>query len=788
MDTVSTLGVSPTRWIRASLARALVLALLLVLVSLGLAAWFYFAPSSLLKLVLRSPSVEKFELAGSAASGTVIDLQGGWFNEGKATDIVIRSLRKGGSWDVSERITIRNGRLRGGIRIVGLGRNGEAPRVRESSVSEGHTERAQAAAPRQIVLENLQIEAAHRIPLYLGPGVTGVTVKDCTFTGWTVSTAVYLDAESAGNTIENCTFDVRAAREVIAVDGSARNIIKGNLFVRAAFGGIYLYRNCGECGTVRHQTPRENRIDNNTFDLSGLRPRSYGIWLGSRQERRNYCEADAGHSFGSSADNRDFADDNMVTGNVFNPASSRANRDDGERNLTEERPPNIVFILADDVSACELSPYGGTIAMPNLQKLADDGVLIRDAWSTPVCAPSRAMMMTGKYPHHTGYYENPVSPEVPFWQDPRHLPLLKMLKQAGYATSMVGKKHPGNDPDAGVLGADDWLITWFWLGHNGPRQNHWSPDRQDMYGVSWFWHPGLVRNGQGLPTTPKDFGPDLELKHLLEFAAVDRDKPFIAYWATFRPHKAHEEVAGSPEGRWYYTDVPELDKEGRPTGGKVRGTLKSNMQYLDHLLGRLREGLAKQGRAKDTIIFFAADNGTADIRGHNEVMDKNSYDRDNGIRVPLVVGGGPVQARGTSDVLVDFTDFWPTFAQLAGYRGTMKTDGHSFAPYLLGEPFTPRETIRMAMNNARWVRDRDWLLDGRGRFYDTRGAANRDEYRDVSESTNTEAIAARKRFEMYLQEIPLPDINDPATAKLWRQFRATPQGAPVEVFRPSYLK
>jgi hypothetical protein len=342
----------------------LVLALVLVLVFSGMAAWFYFAPSSLLKLVLRSPSVEKFELAGSAASGTVIDLQGGWFNEGRPTEIVIRSLRKGGGWDAPERITIRNGRLRGAIRIFGMGRNGEAPRVRESSVSEGHTERAQAAAPREIVLENLQIEA-DRIPLYLGPGVTGVTVKDCTFTGWTVSTAVYLDAESAGNTIENCTFDVRAAREVIAVDGSARNIIKGNCFVRAAFGGIYLYRNCGEGGTVRHQTPRENRIEDNTFDFSGLRMGSYGIWLGSRQGRRHYCEADAGYDFGSSADNRDFADNNTVTGNVFNPPSPRAIRDDGQGNLTGTRAPNPILILADDVSADELAPYGGSIANSN---------------------------------------------------------------------------------------------------------------------------------------------------------------------------------------------------------------------------------------------------------------------------------------------------------------------------------------------------------------------------------------------------------------------------------------
>ena len=432
--------------------RVVVLSAVVALSASLLGLWFYLAPSSLLKLLAPAPRLEKVELAGSGASGTVIDLQGGWFNGGKPTELVIRSQERRDGWDVPQRITIRNGRLRGAIRIFGMGRNGEAPRVRESSVSQGHTERSQAAAPREIVLENLQIEAEHRIPLYLGPGVTGVTVKDCAFTGSTVSTVVYLDAESAGNRIENCIFDVRAAREVIAVDGSARNVIGGNRFVRAAFGGIYLYRNCGEGGTVRHQTPRENRIENNTFDLSGLRPGSYGIWLGSRQGRRSYCEADAGYHLGSSADNRDFSDDNTVTGNVFEPASTRAIRDDGERNLTKALSANIVFILADDVSACELSPYGGSIAMPNLQKLADDGVLFRNAWSTPVCAPSRAMMMTGKYPHHTGYYENPVCPEVPFWEDPRHLPILNMMKEAGYATSMIGKSTPGMVPMRGCWG------------------------------------------------------------------------------------------------------------------------------------------------------------------------------------------------------------------------------------------------------------------------------------------------------------------------------------------------
>ena len=449
------------------------------------------------------------------------------------------------------------------------------------------------------------------------------------------------------------------------------------------------------------------------------------------------------------------------------------------------RPPNIVFILADDVSADELAPYGGAIAMPNLQRLADEGVLFRNGWSTPLCGPSRAMVMTGKYPHHTGYYENHIP--APIEKDPRHLLILKMLKEAGYTTSMIGKKHDGDDADVGIYGADDWLVARYWDSYDGPVQNSWSPNRSGMYGISWYWHPGLVRNGKGVPTTASDFGPDLEVDHLLGFAGANKNRPFAALWMTNLPHKAHDETR-SAQCQWYYTDVPKLDAQGKPTGGKIPGSLRSNMQYLDHLLGRLRVGLAEQGLAGNTIIFFSADNGTADIRGRNRVMDKNSYDRDDGIRVPLVVGGGPVKPRGKSDVLVDFTDFWPTFAQLAGYRGPMNTDGHGFAPYLLGEPFTPRETIRMAMNNARWVRDRDWLLDGRGRFHDTRGNANRDEYRDVSESEDPEVVAARRRFERYLREIPLPDENDPATQQAWQRFRALPEGAPVKVFRPAYLK
>jgi hypothetical protein len=186
-------------------------------------------------------------------------------------------------------------------------------------------------------LEELQIEADHRIPLYLGPGVTGVTVRNCTFTGWSASTTIYLDAESGGNRIEGCTFDVRSGREVMAVDSSATNTIVGNRFLQLDYGGIYLYRNCGEGGTVRHQTPQGNVIENNFFNMTDLRSGSYGVWLGSRQGRRSYCEDDAGYPFGSSIDNHDFADHNTVRGNIFQPAGDKAVRDEGADNRVMEK-------------------------------------------------------------------------------------------------------------------------------------------------------------------------------------------------------------------------------------------------------------------------------------------------------------------------------------------------------------------------------------------------------------------------------------------------------------------
>lgn len=291
-------------------------------------------------------------------SDTVIDCNGGLFNGGKLTYLVISSTKTTTGWIQTKNVTIKNCKIIGGARIIGLGKNGQAADVKESSLSLGHTERAQAAAPTNIKFSNVTFETSDGMTLlYIAPGSTYVTVENSVFSGINTGSGpiVYMDAESGHNIFRNNTFTAWSTREVIACDGSAYNLIEGNRFNMITKGGIYLYRNCGEGGTVRHQTPSYNTIRNNTFNLSNLIYGNYGIWLGSRNGNKSYCEDDAGYPFGSSIDNSDFADNNILDSNTFSGGTASGQiKNNGENNQinvtssvkpdTSTNVPEVVFV------------------------------------------------------------------------------------------------------------------------------------------------------------------------------------------------------------------------------------------------------------------------------------------------------------------------------------------------------------------------------------------------------------------------------------------------------------
>lgn len=199
------------------------------------------------------------------------------------------------------------------------------------------------------------------------------------------------------------------------------------------------------------------------------------------------------------------------------------------------------------------------------------------------------------------------------------------------------------------------------------------------------------------------------------------------------------------------------------------------VEYTDKMVGRIIDALDTIMLAdgvtplrSNTIVMFCTDNATS--------SEGKGDPTENGCNSPLIVNcPGVVPAIGWSDELVDFTDFVPTLVDLAG--GQLPTnivrDGVSFGPYILGETNgTPREWMFSYLAHHRILRDKRWLWEPPGRFYDTGGSRDGSGYVDVTASTDPEVTAARERFAQILRGLPAPRPDDPAYPK-WHTYVRT---------------
>ena len=410
------------------------------------------------------------------------------------------------------------------------------------------------------------------------------------------------------------------------------------------------------------------------------------------------------------------------------------------------RQPNIILMMADDLSAKDMGCYGNKENhTPVLERLGREGILFETAWCTPICSPSRAEIMTGQYGFNNGWYHNYVK-RGNFLE--RHT-FVSLLKNAGYRTAMAGKfQLHGMAVDYPKL--FDESLEWAGMAppaFTGPVEGSGAvlPGRAARY-----WYPALFRNGELLQTGPNDYGPDLFVEFISEFAAADSTQPFLVYYPMLLPHTTWD--FDKQKNAWLPT--PGLTADGEPDpANRTEGSLKSNVQYIDVLIGRIIKRLEASGTLDNTILIFTSDNGT-------HLYGKAQVDTEKGPRVPLVVWGPNwVKPVGTSDVLVDFSDILPTLCDLAAVSvpDDYPVDGHSFAPLLQGRPFTEREWIFSYYADARFLRTKRWLLDGNNRFWDC--GSRRDEtqgYRDVTEDISPEVVAAKKQFMAWLEDLPAP--------------------------------
>ena len=416
------------------------------------------------------------------------------------------------------------------------------------------------------------------------------------------------------------------------------------------------------------------------------------------------------------------------------------------------RRPNFIILMADDCSAREYGCYGHkTHKTPTLDKLGETGVRFETCWCTPICSPTRAMIMTGRYAFPTHWWHNNMKPsgrEEDADFSTNHKIFAQPLKAAGYATAICGKwQLKGVE---GNYGFDEHCMWRKWPGFDGPveQKGHQLPGRAARY-----WHPAIVRNGKGVPTKPTDYGPDIFTDFLLDFARRHKDQPFLVYFPMCLTHVSWDFEAN----RAGYLPVPELDADGKPTGRKVAGSLKSNVEYCDHLVARILRGLDALGLRDDTILFYTCDNGTV---GYG----KSNVSGERGPLVPMIVDGpGHVKPRGARTELVSFVDLFPTLLDLAGVPPSKDyvLDGQSFAWVLRGEQGTERDYVFCNFADKRLIRTRRWLLDGRDQLWDCGDNRTGEGYKNVTASKAPEVLAARKQLRTWLRDLPGPAADDP---------------------------
>ena len=406
--------------------------------------------------------------------------------------------------------------------------------------------------------------------------------------------------------------------------------------------------------------------------------------------------------------------------------------------------PNVILILADDLGAKELSCYGSTrFKTPQLDRMASEGVRFETFYVTPLCTPTRVSVMTGQYGFRNGFLgmQDPAfrpDPQSAQAQIGNHFTLADLMKSCGYATALAGKWQLSGELPTLIrdCGFDEYCM-WAYDHNLPPGIKH--PGREGEGGIaSRYWYPSIVEKGKYRPTKPEDFGPDLFNEFVIDFARRHKDGPFFIYYPSVLTHGPRVETPDptKPGARW-------------PKG------LKSNLEYLDYLMGRLLTALKAEGLDDHTIVIFVGDNGTAG-EGKNTVTEL-------GVRVPCLVRGPGVKRGLVTKALGDGTDLMATLVDLAG--GSLPKgeviDGRSLWPVLCGEKPATRDWIYSHLDDGRVLRDSRWLLEiakaGKGeRFFDCGDRRDGTGYKDVTNSADPEVKAARARFAKILASMPEP--------------------------------
>jgi len=369
----------------------------------------------------------------------------------------------------------------------------------------------------------------------------------------------------------------------------------------------------------------------------------------------------------------------------------------------QERPPNVVLFLADDLGYGDLGCYGQTeMATPHLDALAASGMRFTRCYAgSTVCAPSRCVLMTGLHMGRAPVTGNR-SPAMP--EGTPTLPGL--LRKQGYDTMGIGKwgvGHPLTDSDPQNHGFRDFYgyVSMFHAHNYYPEfliRDGEIERLQNQLDTGRFMVAPDGKLGMGVAKTKVDYAPELlhtDAKNYLRWRATEKsDQPFFLYLPTNLPHANNE---GTPTGDGM--EVPDLDDFADKTDWpKAKKGYASMVRRIDSQVGELVAVLKESGLLENTLFLFASDNGPHEEGGYLvEHFDSNGPLRgkkrdlyEGGIRVPFIASWpGKIQAGTSCEAPVAFQDLLPTLVDLAGGTTPADGDGVSIKTLLLGHGDAP---------------------------------------------------------------------------------------------------
>jgi arylsulfatase A len=407
----------------------------------------------------------------------------------------------------------------------------------------------------------------------------------------------------------------------------------------------------------------------------------------------------------------------------------------------DERKPNIVFLLADDLGYGDVGPFGqAKIQTPNIDRLAEQGIRLTTHYAgNAVCATSRCVLLSGLHPGHVWVRDNQHADDYALGVHEGQTPVPPgyfrfplTLHQLGYAVGGYGKW--GEGPIASTGNPQKQGFDHFYgyicqtVAHNYYPKYLWDDGKQQFLDNPDFAARPRLKPGADphdpasyAQFTGKDYSPDLISEKARQFIRDNKDRPFFLYYATTVPHVSLQVPQDSLQE--YLGKFPEVPDLGEADYVPVRTPLAAYaamITRMDREVGRIVALVHELGLDDNTIFVFTSDNG-APPSPSTHFFNSGGYFRgfkgtmyDGGVREPCIVRWDGKIAPGTSnDRVTGFEDWFPTVLELIGSpESTPKDiDGISFAPTLLGQtqearPFLYREMP--SRGGEQFVRVGDW--------------------------------------------------------------------------------